>query len=196
MSQLQQMVLAEGTSIGAIAAYLDALDPQSRAEGTRSLGPKAQRRLWRMCRGRALSVEDFVPADRGPLDPVIHYGRNTLPAFKLFEKRFCRPPEGHQQDVLWGYNEGATRALVGPGYFVCRPTPGDSRGEMVIDYYQVPPGRPDHWPRVRDNLDGISRFVYAEMHDFMRRVSEHVSIGRAYKRDRETPNCFTLCRAS
>ena len=191
---LTDMILSPDADIDSIAAHLDGLDHDARVEASRSLGPKAQRKLWSLARGRAVSLDDIVPPDRGPLETVRHYGRNTLPAFTHFEKRFCRPPQDADDSVLWGYNEGSARPLVGPGYFVCRGTDGDSRGESVVDYYQVPPGKPATWPAIRPNTSGAQRFVYAFMHDFLRRVSTHVTIGRAYKLDRETPNCFTLCR--
>ncbi len=191
---LEARILDAHADIQAIAAWLDGLDGPTRLALVRAVGPAAQRRLWSLARGRALTLDDLVPADRGPLETVRHFGRNTLPAFRLFEKRFCRPPANMDVGMAWGYNEGHTRALIGPGYFVARPTPGDSRGAFVVDYYQVPTAKPADWPTLKHNKQGLQRFVFAEMHDFMRKVSRHVSIGRAYKRDRETPNCFLLCR--
>jgi len=191
---LGERILSGRETIDVIAEWLDGLEPGRRRDEVQALDAKAQRVLWRMARGRAIDHDHFVPADRGPLEPVRHYGRNTLPAFTLFEKRFCRPPESEDRSTLWGYNEGLTRPLVGPGYFIVRATGGDSRGQSVIDYTRVPPNKPSAWPEIKFNERGISRFVYAYMLDFMRGVSEHVSIGRAYKKDRETPNCFVLCR--
>lgn len=191
---LRRRIMAGDTDIDAMAEWLDGLDPEVRRREAEALDAKAQRRLWRLARGRVVELDHFAPPDRGPMTSVRHYGRNTLPAFTLFEKRFCRPPEGEDQSTLWGYNEGITRAAVGPGYFVVRLTGGDSRGESVIDYTRVPPNKPAEWPEIRFNERGISRFVYAGMLDFMRGVSKHVSIGRAYRKDRETPNCFVLCR--
>lgn len=181
--------------IDAIAAHLDGLDHATRLAEVMALGPKAQRILWDLARGQAVTLADMVPTDRGPLETVRHFGRNTLPAFKRFEKRFCRPAaDAPAQDVLWGYNEGATRQVVGPGYFICRATPDDSRGAAVVDYYAVPPGKPSDWPRIRSNEWRLQKLVYAKMHDFLRKVSDGVTIGRAYRRDRQTPNCFMLCR--
>ncbi len=191
---LNKMLLSGAADIDEVGAYLDALEHAARVEQSRALGPKAQRSLWSLARGRAVQLEDIVPTDRGPLETVRHYGRNTLPAFRLFEKRFCRPPAEEEADVLWGYNEGKSRRLTGPGYFVCRATDGDSRGEIVVDYYRVPPSKPAAWPGIRPNDTGVQRFIYGFTHDFLRRVSAHVTIGRAYRLDRETPNCFTLCR--
>ena len=191
---LRDRILAR-EDIDAIAASLDAMDVEARKAAVLDLDPKAQRVLWDLTRGRAVSLDDMVPADRGPLETVRHFGRNTLPVFKLFEKRFCRPAaDAAAQDVLWGYNEGASRPLIGPGYFVCRATPDDSRGASVVDYYAVPPGKPADWPKIRSNETGLQTLVYAKMHDFLRKVSEGVTIGRAYKKDRQTPNLFVLCR--
>ena len=190
---LLDRVMSPDADIDEIAKWLDGLDPATRIIESRSLGPKAQRRLWGMARGRAVSLLDLVPAERGPLDPVRHYGRNTLPVFKHFEKRFCRPTIAGAEGVLWGYTEGSTRAIA-PGYFVCRETPKDSRGAVVVDYYLLPPEKPASWPKIVPNDVGPSRLIYGFMHDFLRKISAHVTIGRAYRRDRETPNCFTLCR--
>ena len=37
--------------------------------------------------------------------------------------------------------------------------------------------------------------VFAKMIDYLRKVSKHVTIGRAYKHGEETPNYFLLSRA-
>ena len=191
---LERMILSPDASIDEVAAWLDALAPNVRIEETRALGPAPQAALWRLTAGRTFTLDDLVPPDYGPLEPVRHFGRNTLPAFRLFEKRFCRPSVPTPEPCLWGYNEGPTRALVGPGYFVTRLTPNDPRGGSVVDYWQVPTERPTQWPEVRDNTDGLQRFVYARMHDFLRKVSAHVSIGRAWREHKATDNYFVLCR--
>ena len=191
---LRDRILA-GDTIDAIAASLDALDSEGRKSEVLGLDPQAQRMLWDLTRGRAVTLDDMVPADRGPLETVRHFGRNTLPVFKTFEKRFCRPSaDAAAQNVLWGYNEGTSRPLIGPGYFICRETPDDSRGASVVDYYAVPPDKPADWPKIRSNEWGLQTLVYSKMHDFLRKVSEGVTIGRAYKKDRQTPNLFVLCR--
>jgi hypothetical protein len=193
MSQtLRDRILAAGADPDAIAAWLETLDAKRRIEEVRALDVEAQRRLWTLCRGRAATLDDFVPPGIGAMQTVRHYGRNTLPAFKRFEKRFVRPDgEG---DVLWGYNEGVTRRIVGPGYFVVRQTPGDPRGDAVIDYTAVPPRAPAGWPKVVPNTVPRQRLVYGFMQDFMRRLGAGVTIGRAFREDRETPNFFVLCR--
>lgn len=191
---LRDRILA-GEPIDALAEHLDGLSFEARRSAVLALDPKAQQTLWDLTVGRAVTLDDLVPPDRGPLETVRHYGRNTLPAFKRFEKRFCRPAaDAPQQGVLWGYNEGVTRKLIGPGYFIVRATPDDSRGAAVVDYYHVPAGKPADWPKVRPNEWGLQSLVYAKMHDFLRGVSAGVTIGRAYKRDRQTSNFFVLCR--
>lgn len=198
MSKLNDMILGADAQIDAIATYLDGLDDNARVEEATSIGGKAQARLWDLADGRSVSREDIVPTDRAALETVRHHGRNSLPVFTRFEKRFCRPPEDaqHAGDHLWGFNFGPTMGLVGPGYFVARATPGDDRGEFVVDYYQVPPEKPaiEDWPALKSNEQGLQVLVYSKMHDFLRKVSDHVTIGRAFKKDKITNNFFVLCR--
>jgi hypothetical protein len=47
---------------------------------------------------------------------------------------------------------------------------------------------------VKPNDVGFSRFVYRDMVDYPRRVSQHVLIGRATRYDNKLPNYFILCR--
>ena len=89
--------------------------------------------------------------------------------------------------------------LIGPGFFVGVPTDGNSdweqRGAIVIDYFQTPDGEvADGWPKVVPNSKGLQRFVYYQTRDFMRRVSEHVSVGAAYKVEKPLGHFFMLCR--
>ncbi|MDJ0866141.1 MAG: hypothetical protein QNK03_08540 [Myxococcota bacterium] len=177
-----------------LAACLDGWSHEERVRAVRSVGRADQRILYDKVRGfRELSMTDMVPAAKGALEPVHHYGKNTLPAFSHFEKRFCRPPDADAEkpEQLWGYNETRVRPLVGPGYFVLRP--GD-RGELLVDYNLVPPDHPAGWPEIRRNERGVSRFVYGFMIDTLRGVSEHVSIGSAARRGRDMGSWFLLTR--
>lgn len=189
-----------GTDIATIAAYLDALDADTRRSEVRSLDRDAQRRLYdKAAAAPAIDLGHFV-GDAAPGQEVIHDGLNTLPVpapVSRFQKRFCRPGDGSPR--LFGYNEGPTRRLVGPGFFVAVPTRGrpawELRGAVVIDYFQIPDGPvAPGWPAVVANSRGLSRFVYHETRDFMRRVSRHVAIGAAYKRERSLDHYFVLCR--
>lgn len=188
--------------IDAIAARLDALDVAARWEAVGVLDRARQRALYeKAAAGPAVRLDDFV-ADAAPLAPVVHEGLNTLPVpgpIRRFQKRFCRPPAG--QDRVFGYNEGPTRRIVGPGYFVAYATAGrprwEARGAVVIDYYQVPDGEvAAGWPPVVPNERGLQRLVYAGTRDFMRRVARGVTIGAAYKGERPLDHYFVLSRRS
>ena len=175
-----------------LAAYLDSLAPPTRIAEACDLSADEQARLFDAAAGfRPLTLCDFVASDAPPLAPVVHYGRNSLPMFRSFEKRFCRPDTAEGE--LWGYNEQRWRAFTGPGYFVAKPA---SVGEVVIDYCEVPPRKPVAWPPILANSARLSRFIYYRTRDFMRGVSKHVTIGRATREGKPMDNWFVLCRES
>jgi hypothetical protein len=178
-----------------IAAFLDGLRSEERVAAIRSAGRGAQRRLYAAVAGHgAVRLADLVPPGRRPLETVRHFGRNTLPAFTHFEKRFCRPPDedAAAPRLLWGYNATRVAPLVGPGYYVAHEDA--AHGEVLVDYTRVPPLAPPGWPPLRGNEGGLARFVYGFMVDRLRRVSEHVTIGSAARRGRELGSWFLLCR--
>jgi hypothetical protein len=178
-----------------IAELLDALPHEERVAAVRGLGRAQQRRLYAVVEGfRPLRLADLVPPRVPDLASVRHFGRNTLPAFTLFEKRFCRPRGADREKPaeLWGFNFQSLSALTGPGYFVAREDP--ARPELWIDYRCVPPERPPGWPELRGNERGLARLVYGFMVDTLRGVSEHVSIGSAARRGRDIGSWFILCR--
>ncbi len=190
-SSLTELVRAETLSAPAIADWLDGRRPDERIEAIRSIGGVAlQSRLYQACaQARPVTLVDLVPTGTPPLTPVIHYGKNSLPMFTIFEKRFCRSPD--RPDELWGYNHQAQGWITGPGYFVAHEEPGLG---AVIDYRRVPPRGCEGWPAVKPNHAGFSRFVYRDMVDRLRRVSSTVFIGRATRNGQELENYFLLCR--
>jgi hypothetical protein len=197
---LASLIDDPGAGVAAIGDYLDGLDARSRRTELRSLGRERQRTLYeKAASSPPLELAYFV-GDAGALVQVIHDGKNTLPLpdrLRRFQKRFCRPDGGGER--LFGYNEGPTRSVIGPGFFVAVETRGrpawEARGAVVVDYYQVPDGQvADGWPPVVANDWRLQRFVYHETRDFMRRVSRHVSIGAAFKRERPLDHYFVLCR--
>jgi hypothetical protein len=193
--ELQARIAETPLEPKAVAVLLDGLDPTSRVEAVRSLGRDAQRRLYTAVEGfLPLHLKDLVPPTVPDFSEVRHFGRNTLPAFTLFEKRFCRPPgaDPHEPTALYGYNFQALSPLTGPGYFVA--VAGAGRAEVLVDYRQVPPEHPPGWPAIRPNEQGLSRFVYGFMVDTLRRVSEHVTIGSAARKGRDIGSWFVLCR--
>lgn len=184
------LVRAEPVDAAAIAEFLDRLTPEARREAITALsGPRLQSRLYRaVASAPRVGLDDLVPPDARALDEVIFHGKNSLAAFTLFQKRFCRPPAG--ADTLWGYNHQQLAWLTGPGYFVVHD---DARG-AAIDYREVPPDHPPTWPNVKPNDRGFSRFVYRDMVDYMRRVARDVFIGSAHRDGKETGNYFVLSR--
>ena len=198
---LTQLLDDPHAAIDAIGSYLDRLDPVARGREAGALGRARQRALYaKAAHARPIDLAHFV-GTAAAREEVIHDGVNTLPlppALRRFQKRFCRPAHGGDAR-LFGYNEGPTRAVVGPGYFVAIPTADrpawSAYGAVVVDYFQIPDGDvAPGWPPVVDNHWRLQRFVYEGTRDFMRRVSAHVSIGAAFKGDRPLDHYFVLCR--
>ncbi|MAE93349.1 MAG: hypothetical protein CL910_01680 [Deltaproteobacteria bacterium] len=180
------------------SAFLDGLSHAERVEAIRAVGRRGQAALYEAARGFSpVRLEDLVPAGAGDGKTVRHFGKNTLPAFTHFEKRFCRPAgqDPASPEQLWGFNFQTMQPLTGPGYFIARPSPeaGDTP-EVWVDYNQVPPEAAAGWPAVRSNERGLSRFVYGFMIDTLRRVSEHVTIGSAARKGKDLGSWFLLTR--
>jgi hypothetical protein len=199
-SPLIQLIDDPGAGVGAIAQHLDLLEGRARRAAVRELDRDRQRLLYeKAAHAPALDLGYFV-GDAPALREVIHDGLNTLPLpprWRRFQKRFCRPERDGAR--LFGYNEGPSRSFIGPGFFVALPTEGrpswEARGAVVVDYFQVPDAPvAEGWPRVVPNDWRLQRLVYHETRDFMRRVSAHVSIGAAFKRERPLDHYFVLCR--
>jgi hypothetical protein len=190
----------------AISSLLDEADGAARRAALLSLSRAQQRALYeRAAQSPPLTLDDLVPPSTPPLQPVVHHGLNSLPAFRRFEKHMCRPANGADDGGarLFGFNEGATRRFIGPGYFVATPTTGRSdalpswaeRGGVVVDYFQVPDSQvAAGWPGVVDNSRGLQRFVFRGMRDYLRKVSTHASIGAAFQGEKPFHSWFVLCR--
>lgn len=196
VSALRPAPAADLTDAQALARRLEAMPEPDRVAFVRGLRKVDMEALWQACDGRAVGVDDFVPAGTRLGREIIHAGKNSLPAFTHFEKRFTAA-DGQPGEV-YGYNHTPWTALTaGPGYFVGRLDA--TFGAFGLDYYRVPPESaplPASWPRVRDNRFGLSRFIYAEMIDYMRRVCDGVTIGRAWRKGQMTDNYFVLARTS
>jgi hypothetical protein len=177
-----------------LAARLDAMSHGQRVAFVRAATGKTQAKLWAAAAGRRVALNDLVPEDLPAGTEAIHLGKNSLPLFSHFEKRFCRSAD--QSGLLFGYNEGVLRRWIGPGYFLAHTlTPGDG---ICVDYRQVPPSNaylPHGWPPLQSNDVGAQRAVFGGMIDHLRRISSHVVIGRAEKHGKATANYFILCRA-
>lgn len=193
---LKSMISDKGVNPAAIADLLDKLADALRPRVVRDLGRRDQQALYAKVEGFAsLRLVDLVPPDRPDLEEVRHLGRNSLPAFKIFEKRFCRLPgsPSDSPEALAGYNFQAMSPMTGPGYFMARE---DAKtGEILVDYNRLPDQKPLGWPEIRSNERGLSRFVYGFMVDRLRRVSEHVTIGSAARKGKDLGSYFILSRA-
>ena len=187
--------LQEGGAPSGLASFLDALSHDERVAVIRSLGRGDQRRLYEAVDGFAeVSLRDIVPPATPAGATVRHFGKNTLPAFTHFEKRFCRPAgaDAEKPGELFGFNFQTMQPVTGPGYFVAVEDAG--RREVLVDYNRVPETQPEGWPAIRRNERGLSRFVYGFMVDTLRRVSEHVTIGSAARKGKDMGSWFVLTR--
>jgi hypothetical protein len=175
-----------------LAGALDELGDDARVDAIAHLSRRELAALYDAAADSApLALGDFVTDEVGEKVEVIHEGKNSLGLFTRFQKRFCRAPGG----VLWGYNEQAMRPFTGPGYFIVH---ADDRGQVVIDYRQVPEAAPDElpagWPRIIPNSARLSRFIYNGTVDVMRRVSQRVTVGRAERAGKPMDAWFALVR--
>lgn len=200
MSELVSLIRGPAP-IDHVTDYLDVMDAAAREREVNALRRADQARLFdKAADASAITLAHFVPDQVADLTPVHHPGRNTIATFahfQRFQKRFTRPRG--ERERLFGYN-ASNAWFIHPGYFVAYETEGDwtSRGGVVVDYFMVPDAEvPDAWPKIRPNGQGLQRLVYHRTRDFMRRVSAHVSIGRASRetdRDVLLDYWFTLVR--
>jgi len=176
-----------------LARHLDAMREETRIQTIMNLRKRELAPLFEAAAANEpLRLTDLVPAQVLALTEVIHEGKNSLPLFTRFQKRFCRPPAGADAAAeLWGYNEQAFRTATGPGYFVLHAS---ESGELVVDYTRLPPGKVPSWPPIIPNSARLSRFIYYQTTDVLRRVSQHVVIGRAYRKGRPFDAWFALVR--
>lgn len=180
-----------------IERFLDRLDHGDRVRAVRGVGRREQAKLYAAVDGfRPVGLADFVPPAAAPMATVRHFGKNTLPAFTHFEKRFCRPAEqdADKPGELYGFNFQPMSPVTGPGYFVAVASAERADAEVWVDYHRVPPGRPGDWPAIRRNERGLSRFVYGFMVDTLRGVSQHVTVGSAARKGKDLGSWFLLTR--
>jgi hypothetical protein len=189
---LRQM-LAGSTSHAEISSFLDALSPEDKLRQVLAVKGSWVGKLYDAVAGAPqVTLDDFVP--RSHEGTLVYQGRNSLPLFTRFQKRFQRLPGAAGESVVVGYNEQLFRFFTGPGYFVVRD--GDGAGphgdELLFDYTAVPPGVPAGWPRYKSNESGFSRAVYMGMKDYCRRVARGVVVGKAYKLGVDRKAFFSL----
>jgi hypothetical protein len=108
------------------------------------------------------------------------------------QKRFARWPD--HADELVGYNMQPLNGWTGPGYYTATKGTGDHEGELVIDYDKIPNAKPESWPPIRKNDGFIPGIVYGGMTDYVRGISDHVSIGQAFKGGKSRGAWFAMVR--
>jgi hypothetical protein len=188
-----------------LTTVLDELGHTGRLATVRGWDGDTMARLYEALKGyMPVTLDYFVPPQLPPLTEVIHHGKNSLPAFTHFQKRFCKPAAGDPGEgkTLWGYNHNGAFVtwFSGAGYYVAHDW---EAGEIAVDYTLIPPSKPASWPdAVETNARGVGpRAVYGNMVDIMRGLSKNVSIGRARRCKGGDPAAsdwmdawFVLCR--
>lgn len=180
-------LIERGASAEEIAGHLDGLDEAARIEQVRACGAGNQKKLWEIIAGKTVNVATFVPESDAT---VIYAGRNSLPVFSLFQKRFWRPADGGS---VVGYNHQTMSPFTGPGYF---HTKDSDNGELLFDYTELPTLRPPGWPPIKPNKGLIAGPVYGGMKDYCRRVSKDTVLGTAHKNGKPMGQFFLLTRAT
>ena len=177
------------TPIDEVAAALDAMTHAERVQQMLPVAGRLQGDLFKLAHGRVTEVDFFVP--EGLVDTeVIHWGRNFAPAFNRFQKRFARVG-----GEIVGYNEQPMMAFTGPGFFVGEVlTNPEGEREFAINYTKTPARALPQWPAIAPSGTRFGRFVYGGAHDWMWRVSQHMSIGRVHKGGRWQNQWFILTR--
>ncbi len=189
-SENLRALVDKGAGYATLSAYLDALTPEARLAEMLGITHGRVGKLYDCVKDAPpLVIDDFFPKDTPDDETLIFEGRNSLPMFTRFQKRFCR-----RAGVIVGYNHQAMGAFTGPGYFVLTEADDTHPGEIVMDYTKAPPFEPPGWPAYKPNESGLSRLVYAHMKDYCRRVARGVIIGSAFKKGAEEGAFFSLTR--
>ncbi len=184
-------LLENGAPASQIASHLDALSHAERKAEALALSGKQVRALYdAVADAAALTLEDIVPADHK--GTIIYEGRNSLPMFTRFQKRFTRVKGG----TIVGYNHQSMAFVTGPGFFVVKEPSGKGEHptEPYFDYTEAPPVVPSDFPPYKANEKGLSRAVYMGLVDYMRRVAKGILVGRAFKKGAPEGSYFLLVR--
>lgn len=175
-----------------LAAHLDALSSDQRVQSVAMVRGPLVGRLYSLVGGAGrLGLGDLVDEAVPAGATVTYQGRNSLPAFSRFQKRLTRTADG----MVFGYNKQPMRiagVATGPGYFVVTEAGEDHSGELLFDYTKPPPFEPAGWPAYRPNEVGLSRVVFMDLNDYVRRVTTGVVVGAAFRRGRDENAYFTL----
>lgn len=182
-------LLDGGATYARISAHLDGLSSGARLEQVLGITGKRVGKLYDAVKDApAIGIDDFFPKETPGGQTVIFEGRNSLPAFTRFQKRFCRGKDG----VIVGYNHQTMSFVTGPGFFVLTAGDDTHPGEILFDYTLEPAFFPAGWPTYKKNTSGLSSQVYGNMKDYCRRVAKGVIVGAAFKSGVAQGAFFTL----
>jgi hypothetical protein len=172
-------------TLAPIGAALDALSHDERINWMRGLSRRELRTLYGLAEGGPALPLSFYHGPEGEI--VRHHGQNSLPVFSRFEKRLVR-----LGDQVQGYNHNGrmVSAVSGPGHFIASQD-GD---EVLFDYTVLPSQKPDAFPELKANDAGSARLVFGGMVDRVRRVSQHCTIGTAFRNGKPENAWFMLVR--
>lgn len=188
---LNAMLSASSVDAHQLGRELDALTHHERVRAVRQLARRHFARLFEVSgQVKKLTFDDFVPSDLPPNTVVRHHGINSMPLFRVFEKPMYRTSEG----AICGRNAQFWSFVTGPGYFTVTPHRYQGVDGIAFDYKALPTTTPEGWPRVVSNRQGLSFFVYRDMCDVMRAVSDHVTIGKAFRNEHDLGQYFILVR--
>jgi hypothetical protein len=188
-SQSLARLLIDGARSREIEAFLDGLSPDERLREVLAITGRDVGRLYdAVADAPTCTLEEFMPENTRGIR--IYEGRNSLPLFSRFQKRFARVEGG----TVVGYNHQTMSAFTGPGIFVTKPPSGEGPlgKELLFDYTETPPSIPEGFPAFKPNDKGLSRLVYMNMHDYCRRVARGVVVGKAFKLGVDQKAWFTL----
>lgn len=176
-----------------LAHILDGLGHDGRVHTIGTWHKEEQERIFEAAKGfRPLDLDFLVPSGTGALEEVIHDGKNTLPLFSHFQKRFVKLED--EASPIGGYNRHSMQWFTGPGYFAATKGDGEHEGELVFDYTKVPKQKPSSWPAIQPNDGLVSGIVNGGMIDYLRGISTHVAIGVAFKNGAPRHQWFALVR--
>lgn len=185
---LADLLRRANLSIAEIAAHLDALSPEARAEQIKAMSGAMQRRLWELAaESPPLTMEDMLPSGQSEARWI---GKNSLFAFTSVDKRCYR-----ENGAVVGYNQIDALGMwfAGPGYFTMVPAP-DQPKELIVDYTKLPTSAPAGWPKIAPNDKGTHTLVYGYLNDYCRKVSDGVFIGVGTRRGKNLGVYFTVAR--
>ncbi len=181
MSHTLESLVEGGAPLESLASFCDALDVDARAAEVRTLSRRSIPRLFELAHppeGRAPQAQLglLVPSDVPSGHSIAWSGKNSLPAFSRFSKRFTRSSEPSR---VIGMNAQWSSFATGPGYFLAAVY-ADHPEEFVFDYTLAPDDAPPGWPAVHRNESGLGAIVYGHMVDHVRPIGQHVLVGAAF----------------